>query len=130
MPTSDQPVIVYHGRNEFDAQMARDVLQSASIPVVHVPSLSTGIFGVAHSTRVAVPADFADAAVEALLEEGFEAHLQSAPTGLAAFRDTIRETLPLERSAHLPKDSQLRRVLVGIALVILALAIWASLRGL
>ncbi len=129
MPTSSRAVIVYHGRNEFDAQMARDILQNASIPVVHVPSLSTGIFGVPQATRVAVPADFADAAIEALLEEGFEAHLEKNPTGFGAFRDTMQEKLPFDRSAEFPEKSQLRRVLVAIALLILALVVWAAIRG-
>ena len=41
-----------------DAQMARDILKEASIPVVHIPSLSTGIFGVPQATRVAVPEEW------------------------------------------------------------------------
>lgn len=129
MPDSSRAVVVYHGRNEFDAQMARDILNEASIPVVHIPSLSTGIFGVPQATRVAVPEEFADAAIEALLEQGFEAHTQESPKGFGAFRDTMSEKLPFDRSAQFPERSQLRRVLVTIALVIFALVVWAALRG-
>lgn len=129
MPNPSRAVIVYQGRNEFDAQMARDILKDASIPTVHIPSLSTGIFGVPQATRVAVPEEFADAAIEALLEEGFEAHMEENPRGLGAFRDTMREKLPFDRAAEFPEKSQLRRVLVGIAVIILALVVWVALRG-
>jgi hypothetical protein len=41
----------------------------------------------------------------------------------------MREKLPFDRSARFPERSELRRVIAGIALVILALVVWAALRG-
>ena len=41
-----RPVVVFHGNSEFEAQIARDALTAAEIPVLHLPSVSTGIFAV------------------------------------------------------------------------------------
>ncbi len=130
METPARPVVVFHGRNEFEAQMARDVLTGSMIPVLHLPSLSTGLFGVPQTTRVAVPPDFVEAAMEALTEAGFEPRLEETPHGVAAFQDTVHEGFPVgrHRSSPVREDSVLRRVLIGLAVVILSLAVYAALR--
>jgi hypothetical protein len=63
-------VVVFHGQNEFEAQMARDVLQTNMIPVLHLPSLSTGILGLRQTTQVAVSEEYVEAALAALEEAG------------------------------------------------------------
>ena len=105
-----RPVIVFHGRSEFEAQMARDTLQSAMVPVLHVPSLSTGIFGVRQSTRVAVPGRHAEEAIRVLRDAGFAAGEQEMPRGLDAFTDTFRNAFPDRKG-----DSSLLRILLLVA---------------
>jgi hypothetical protein len=117
-----RPVIVFNGRNEMEAQMARDILSHARIPILHLPSLSTGVFGVSQTTRVAVPQDQVEKALEALREGGMEGHAERPPTGLAEFRETARDRLPPPRLPHLP-GSRLNRVLIGLAVAIVAVAI-------
>jgi hypothetical protein len=123
------PVIIFHGRNEFEAQIARDVLLSAAIPVLHLPSLSTGIFGVPTTTRVAVPEDYVDRALKTLREAGLEAGREERAKGLAAFRETVEERFPLHRASPLPAGSRLARVLVALALFIVILLWFAYFRG-
>jgi hypothetical protein len=122
MPDPLHPVIVFHGRNELEAQMARDILSSARIPTIHLPSLSTGIFGVAQTTRIAVPADQVEKALEALREAGMEGRPEDVPRGFAAFRDAVNDRLPPPTLPHLP-GSRLMRVLVGLAVAIVAVAV-------
>lgn len=96
--SENQPVIVFHGRTEFEAQMARDTLQSAMIPLIHVPSLSTGIFGTARPTRVAVPAEFVEQSIEVLKEAGFDSKPEEAPRGVEEFAGAARDTFPASSS--------------------------------
>lgn len=110
-----RPVVVFQGENEFEAQMARDVLQSAMIPVLHVPSLSTGILGVRHTVYVAVPEEHVEAALEALEEAGLP--------GKAA---RPRQTLMMLSAAQVSRVYELRWILILVALV-LAVAVAASL---
>jgi len=129
MPESSPPVIVFHGRNEFEAQVARDILLTAAIPVLHLPSLSTGIFGVPTTTRVAVPEEFVDQAIDALREAGLDAEREERARGLAAFAETVGERFPLHRAAPLPAGSRLAKVLVGLAVIIALLWFFGYLRG-
>jgi hypothetical protein len=119
MPDAQRPVIVFNGRNEMEAQMARDILSHARIPTLHLPSLSTGVFGVSQTTRVAVPADQVEKALEALREGGMEGEAADPVTGFAAFRDTVNDRLP---PPHLPNlaGSRLNRVLIGLGVAIIA----------
>ena len=112
-----RPIVVFEGRSELDAQIARDVLVTAMVPVVHVPSLSTGIFGVPQTTRVAVPERFAEQAVQVLKDAGLEGEATELPKGVAAFQQTVQDRLPV-RPFLLPGRSRLARVLVGLAIVI------------
>lgn len=88
-------IIVFKGDNEFEAQMARDILIQEGVPVLHVPSLSTGVFGFRQTTRVAVPETFADQAVATLVEAGFAAGRQERPRGAGALSTMAQEALPL-----------------------------------
>ncbi|NNF05987.1 MAG: hypothetical protein HKN21_04445 [Candidatus Eisenbacteria bacterium] len=101
--SENQPVIVFHGRTEFEAQMARDTLQSAMIPLIHVPSLSTGIFGTARPTRVAVPAEFVEQSIEVLKEAGFDAKPEKAPHGVEEFAGAVQDTFPATTSSGSPR---------------------------
>jgi hypothetical protein len=129
VPGPNRPVIVLHARNEFEAQMARDVLESATIPVLHLPSLSTGIFGVPQTTRIAVPEEYVDDALEALTEAGLSPRVEETPRGLAAFQDTVRDQFFLGRGPGSPRESVLSRVIVAVAVVVLAVVVYAFLRG-
>ncbi len=129
MPDPAHPIIVLHARNEFEAQMARDVLESAMIPVLHLPSLSTGIFGVPQTTRIAVPEDYVDDAIEALGEAGLSPKVEDTPRGLAAFRDTVHDQFPLGRGPASPRESVLSRVIIAVAVAVLAIAVYAALRS-
>jgi hypothetical protein len=114
------PVVVFQGINELEAQIARDVLAAAMIPVLHLPSVSTGIFGVRSTVKVAVPEEYAEQAVEVIQEAGLEAISSRAPGGMAAIEDAVREKivrLPGE-PMRLPENSWLRRVLVVLAILI------------
>lgn len=122
-------VVVYHGRTEFDAQLARDVLLTAGIPVVHQPSLSTGILGVPVTTRVAVPGNAVPAALEALSEAGMEGAVEETPRGLAAFNDALAERFPLHRARGLPAGSRMRWVMTGILVLVLAIVLYVGFRG-
>jgi len=128
-PGPTRPVIVLHARNEFEAQMARDVLESAMIPVLHMPSLSTGIFGVPQNTRIAVPEDYVEDAMEALTDAGLNPRVEETPRGLAAFQDTVHDQFPLGRRPASPRESILTRVIVAIAVAVLAVAVYAFLHG-
>ena len=102
-----KPVIIFQGSNELEAQIARDVLLSATIPVLHLPSLSTGIFGVPQTTRVAVPEQFVEPALAALREAGLTGEAHPVPTGLAEFRDTVKDRF--RPASPLPRDSRMGR---------------------
>jgi hypothetical protein len=80
-----RPIVVFRGENEFEAQMARDVLETNMIPVLHLPSLSTGILGTRHTTQVAVPEDYVEAALGALEEAGMSGKAMPPLTGLVPF---------------------------------------------
>ena len=95
-----RPVIVFKGDNEFEAQMARDILTQEGVPVIHVPSLSTGVFGFRQTTRVAVPETYAEQAISSLVEAGFSAARQERPRGAGALSTMAQEALPL-RVRHL-----------------------------
>ena len=123
-----RPVVVFEGRSELDAQIARDVLVTAMVPVIHIPSLSTGIFGVPQTTRVAVPERYAEQAVKVLKDAGLEGEATEPPKGVAAFQQTMQDRLPTHRF-FLPEGSRLARVLVGLALVILVLVLFSFLRS-
>lgn len=129
MSDAVRPVIVFHGRNEFEAQMARDLLRDAEIPVIHLPSLSTGIFGVAVSTRVAVPEEFVEEALEVLRDAELEAGVEETPRGLAAFEDTMREKFPFHRAPALPEGSHLRRVLTLLFVAAVVIGVYVVLRA-
>jgi hypothetical protein len=66
-------VVVFQGQNEFEAQMARDILAAAMIPVLHLPSLSTGILGLRQTIHVAVSEEYVEDALAALEEAGLPA---------------------------------------------------------
>ncbi len=118
-----RPVVVFRGSNELEAQIARDVLTTAMIPILHLPSLSTGIFGVASTVRVAVPEHYAEQAIQAIQDAGLEASASSAPGGLAAFEDAVREkVIPLVGNPpRFSEKSSLRRVLIVLAIFIVTL---------
>ena len=101
-------VIVFTGRTEFEAQLARDLLESSLIPVFHVPGLTTGVFGMRQDTRVAVPEDQVAAAIEILREAGLEAGETEPPRGIAEFTGAFRQAFP-DRGGH---STLLRVVLV------------------
>ena len=122
-----RPVIVFHGRNELEAQAARDVLQSAGVPVLHVPSLSAGIFGVARPTTVAVPEELAPRAVAALEEAGLPGGVRDRARGLDEFRETVEDNFP--RTARPPgRETRLGQVVLWIGAAILLLGVIAVLR--
>ena len=127
MTDSMRAVIVFYGRNEFEAQLARDILKSAGIPVIHIPSLSTGMFGVRQTTRVAVPEEYVDDAIEELQEQGLDAHVSETPRWLSAFAETARDKVPVHRNLRLPRESHLWRVLAGLAAAIALLLVWLLL---
>ena len=62
METPLRPVVVFQGNSDLEAQIARDSLAAAMIPVLHLPSLSTGIFGMRSNVNVAVPEEYAEQA--------------------------------------------------------------------
>ena len=113
------PTIVFKGDNEFEAQMARDILTQAGVPVMHVPSLSTGVFGFRQTTRVAVPQSYVEQAVTTLSEAGFRAAPEEAPKGAGAFQTMFQDALPL----------RVRRLVLGVwilgALIILIIVFLA-----
>ena len=115
-----QPVIVFHAKHEMESQLARDILASQGIPVLHVPGLSTGLFAIRHDLRVAVPSSAAEDAVTVLREEGLEAGIEARARGAGAVVEAVDESIP----------RPLRKVLlvallgswvVGILVLILAL---------
>ena len=123
----DDPVVVLEARNEFEAQAARDTLLAAAIPVLHVPSLSTGIFGVPTSTRVAVPRDRAEEAVLVLQEAGFTPSVHDPRRGLAAVSEAARDKLGPLGHPTVTLGGHLGRamlVVAAIILLIIALALW------
>jgi len=89
-----RPVVVFEASNELEAQLARDILVSHMIPVLHQPSLSTGVFGTPTTTRVVVPEEYAEQAVEALREEGLHASAHAPVRGTAEFAEAARDKLP------------------------------------
>lgn len=91
---SIRPVVVFEGSSELEAQLARDVLLSHMIPVLHQPSLSTGMFGTPTTTRVVVPEEYAEQAVEALRAEGLHAEAHAPARGAAEFAEAARDKLP------------------------------------
>lgn len=117
-----RPVVVYEGRNELDAQNARDVLTTAMVPVIHVPSLSMGLFAVPQTTRVAVPERYAEQAIQVLKDAGLESEATEPQKGFAAFQQTMQDRLPI-RPFLLPERSRLGRVLVGLAVAIIVLVL-------
>ena len=129
MSEPHRPVIVFHGSNEFEAQLARDVLTAAGIPVLHLPSLSTGIFGSPTTPRVAVPEDYMAAAVEVLEEAGLSPRVEDRARGLDEFRETFQERFPLGRASPLPRGSRLGRVLLLLAVIIVVLFWLGYFRG-
>lgn len=120
MSNSQEPVIVFHGENEFEAQAARDILTEASIPVLHIPSLSTGVFGMQQNTRVAVPEKYVEQALAALQEAGLTGRVEPRKRGLASFQETMQNTFPI---APLPSHTRMTRILIGMGVVILALVV-------
>lgn len=118
-----RPVVVFQGNNELEAQIARDILTTAMIPILHLPSVSTGIFGVASSVRVAVPERYAEQAIQAIQDAGLEASSSGAPGGMAAIEDAVREkVIPLVGNPpRFPEKSWLRRVLIVLAILIVVL---------
>ena len=126
---SVRPVIVFHAKNEFEAQMARDALAAGEVPVLHLPSLTTGLFGMMQTTRVAVPEDCVEEALEVLNEAGFTGAVEPMPKGLNAFGDAVREAFPVAGKPGLGWGSNLYRVRAVIGLIVLALVVYAFLRG-
>lgn len=121
MEDSLRPVVVFQGNSEFEAQIVRDVLEGSMIPVVHIPSISTGIFGVASRVRVAVPEEFAEQAITAIREAGLEPSTSEVPTGMAAVEDAVQEKViaPLTRGLpRLPEKSWLRVVQIVLLILI------------
>lgn len=129
MTESMRPVVVFHGKNEFEAQMARDALAAGEVPVLHVPSLTTGLFGMMQTTRVAVPEDCVEEALEVLGEAGFTGAVEPLPRGLYAFGDAVREAFPVAGKPGLGRGSRLGRVILGAAVLILVLVVFAVLRA-
>ncbi len=123
-----RPVIIFHGRNEFEAQMARDILQSAMIPILHIPSLSTGVFGVQHATRVAVAEDHVPQAMEALRDAGFSPAVEEPTRGWDEFRETVREGLPVDRAPAPPNESRLTRTMLIVLALIVVLGVYFVIR--
>jgi hypothetical protein len=123
-----RPVIVFHAQNEFEAQVVRDALVTAMVPVIHVPSLSTGIFGVPQTLRVAVPHEYVEQALQALQEAGFEGEASELPKGIGAFREAMEDRLP-RRAPSFTESSSLARVLIGLAVIILALIVIVFVRS-
>jgi len=117
-----KPVIVFTARTEFEAQMAKDLLESSLIPVYHVPGLTTGVFGMRQDTRVAVPEDQVAAAMEILRDAGFAAEERTPPKGLEEFTGAFRQAFP-SRGGH----SSLLRIL---GLVVLGWAVLMLIRRL
>lgn len=107
-----RPVVVFQGQNEFEAQMARDVLQAAMIPVLHLPSLSTGILGLRQTTHVAVAEDYVEEALATLQDAGFAARAMPPSQGL----------LPLSVS----QISRVRELSWALALILLVAAAAAA----
>ena len=126
---SVRPVIVFHAKNEFEAQMARDALAAGEVPVLHLPSLTTGLFGMMQTTRVAVPEDCVEEALEVLAEAGFAGAVEEAPRGLNAFGDAVREVFPVTGRPGLGWRSRLFRVWALVGLIALVLVVYAFLRG-
>ncbi len=124
-----RPVIVFHGKNEFEAQMARDALAAEEVPVLHLPSLSTGIFGMMQTTRVAVPEDCVEEALEVLSDAGFTGAVEQMPRGLGAFGDAVRVAFPVAGKPGLGWRSPLFQVRTVIGLAVVALIVYAFLRG-
>jgi hypothetical protein len=89
-----QPVIVYHAGNEMEAQLARDILLTAGIPVLHLPGLSTGIWAIRRDLRVAVPEAAVDEALELLRNEGLDAAVEERARGAGAVDEAVREAIP------------------------------------
>jgi hypothetical protein len=120
-----RPVVVFHGNSELEAQIARDALTAATIPVLHLPSVSTGIFGTPSTVRVAVPEEFAEQAVQVIQQAGLMATMSKVPGEMAAIGEAIREkVIPVAGGpARLPEKSWLRRVLIFLAVLILFLVV-------
>jgi hypothetical protein len=114
-----QPVIVYHARNEMEAQLARDILATAGIPVLHLPGLATGMFAIRRDLRIAVPAAAADEALELLRNEGLDAAVEDRARGAASVDEAVRESLP----------RPLRLVLLVVFLGMFVLAVIAVVRS-
>ncbi len=129
MTESTRPVVVFHAKNEFEAQMARDALAAEEVPVLHLPSLSTGIFGMMQTTRVAVPENYVEEALEVLGEAGFTGAVEPRPRGLYAFGDAVREAFPVAGKPGLGWRSRLFQVWAVIGLLVLVLIVYAFLRG-
>jgi hypothetical protein len=124
-----RPVVVFHAKNEFEAQMARDALSAEEVPVLHLPSLTTGLFGMMQTTRVAVPEDCVEEALEVLAEAGFTGGVESMPRGLNAFGDAVRDAFPVAGKPGLGWRSPLLRVILGVALLIVVLVAAQAIRG-
>lgn len=125
MENSLTPVVVFQGSNELEAQIARDVLTAAMIPVLHLPSVSTGIFGTPSTVRVAVPEQYAEQAILAIQDAGLEATSSGVAGGMAAIEEAVREKVVRHSTGpmRLPENSWLRRVLVILGLFIVVLVI-------
>jgi hypothetical protein len=122
-------VVVFRARNELEAQLARDVLLAAGLPVLHVPSLSTGIFGVAETTRIAVPQDAVEDALLVLAGAGLEGSAEPVPGGLSQFGEAMEGRFPVHRAQPLGAGSSLRWVMITILAVIAGLVVWSLLRS-
>jgi len=116
---SSRPVVVFEGENEFEAQMVRDLLQTAMIPVLHVPSLSTGLFAQRQTTRVAVPEDRAEEAIALLQDEGFHAGETEPPKGLGEVNDAMGRAFP----------KPLRLIMLAVFLGMFVIVVIASISG-
>ena len=112
-----QPVIVFHATSEMEAQLARDVLAAAGIPVLHMPGLATGMFAIRRDLRVAVPPAAVEEALELLRNEGLEAAVEDRARGAGQFEEAVRESLPR------PLRLILLVVFVGMFLVAVLVAI-------
>lgn len=121
------PVVVFEGTNEFEAQAARDVLRAAGVPDLHLPSLSTGIFGVRHSSRVAVPRGWEEQAVQALADAGMDSEPQEPARGMDEFAETFARHIP-NKTPNLAGDSHLRWVLIVVGSTIVGLIAWQLTR--
>ena len=122
MDPSTKATIVFHGKGEFEAQMARDALVGAGIPVLHIPSLSTGVFGVPQTTSVAVPEEFAESAVAALKEGGFDARITERAKGVGAFQEMLEQAWP-------GSVKIIMATIWGFLGLLFVMALWRSLRG-